>query len=264
HRDELRRIPERVGLAFREDATNADTSRARAAVRHGLVPLLGSAVEAIAGLARVRGRLDDAIARRAPRFEPPSWAPLTRSLATAELGGELPRRAFANLDPALGAELLGRAVVVATGEPARGEVLRAIVADFAAGGRGRRDLAAGWSLELGASRVALLPPDALLGPSPGSARLDGSARVALADGRVVDADGLRARAAARGLAPPVLVRAIEPGDRASLGPGRPTRALARSVSELGVPVPERRRLVVAVDASGANVELLGSHPTGAA
>jgi len=163
-REEVRRMLRARGLAWREDATNADPAFARSRVRHGFLPALDEALgpgarEGLLGFAQAVERLEDGLATATAHL---AWRPAQHALATrapgaAGLGGWLPRADLAALPEPLARRALWRLLVEGTGRAPQRAVLDDLTRDLFQGRTGRRSLPAGWTLILRAFEVQLVP-----------------------------------------------------------------------------------------------------------
>lgn len=116
---EARELCRGCGWAWREDATNADTSRLRAAIRHEVLPRLlairPGAAERMADAATLQRQLA-AMLRRAAKHRVSTgltWARAELRRMSAPVLGELLRRAFAALDEGRGLDRLPARSIVA-------------------------------------------------------------------------------------------------------------------------------------------------------
>lgn len=252
--------------AWCDDPTNRDRARARNAVRHDLVPLLAqlsSGVDAgalLERLAAARARIDDVLDALVPKLDPAPWAEFTRAPHQRDLGGVCSVEPLAALAASVRADVLARLARRATGRATRRDVLDALASDLARGGSQpqRRPLAGGWIAQVRGARLALLPPAHLLVPAPAPRLLEaGDGPLAhLSDGRWVDARAQATRSSGDARERPARLRPWRPGDRLAAERGRPVRAVARRLAELGVPKEERDRTLV-LELTGHRALVLG-------
>ena len=110
--DEARALCRGCSWTWREDATNADTSRLRAAIRHEVMPRLlamrPSAAERIADAATLQRQLAAMLRRAAKRRIDTelTWTRAELRRNSAPMLGELLRQAFATLDDGRGLDRL--------------------------------------------------------------------------------------------------------------------------------------------------------------
>jgi tRNA(Ile)-lysidine synthase len=268
-RDELEAYARRVGLTWRDDATNDELGYARNVIRHRILPEAEASVAPGARRALVR------LARLAAAEEE-AWDGLLESLLGSvevtgdggtEDGGEIvvSRDALLALHLAVRARIL-RSLVARLGRTLdeRGTTL---AVQFSSSGRsgGRVSLGGGVELRRRLDRLVLLRPTAAepdrtltipdVGPGRGTVRLagrpieiswarrGGEQEVAV-ETLELSADRL-----------PVVVRAPEPGDRIRLPGG--TKKLKKLFLESRIPADRRAQVPVVVDAEGTIVWVPG-------
>ena len=262
-RAEIRAYACEVGLSWREDPTNVG-GYARNVLRHDVIPLIEATVapgarRALRGLAR-RAR-DDAAAWRSLESEL-----LARADARPEEEGwSLDRAACLALHPAVRARVI-RALVRGIGGSLHDAGTRLAV-EFTSAGASGQGLSLGGGIwlrrDLGRLQVvrdAEAPPDRPV-TLPGAGDGEGSA---VLGGRTYDVSWSTAGpAAGRGGGPelgrerfpagsvrfPLMVRSWRPGDRVRLSYG--SKKLKKLFLEARVPVVDRHRAPVLVDAAGA-------------
>jgi tRNA(Ile)-lysidine synthase len=251
-----------LGQAWREDATNRDTARTRARIRHELLPGLADAYNPAVADALVRlGRRARAehrwIERRAERQASRSVEGTVSGGLAADLD------ALRTLPPFLRAEVL-RAAWRAAGWPERAmsEAAWTRLARLAAGQGGAVSLPGGVRARVETGRLLIEPladadlespiPPADWLPIPGSATWGGVRLTALdapGDGERVDLD--RLAAFDRDGVPSLLVRAPQPGDRfGPLGLDGHSRRLVEFLRERRVTPAARRRVPLVCDRAG--------------
>jgi tRNA(Ile)-lysidine synthase len=173
-REEVRRLLHDRGLAWREDASNADDFATRNRIRSRFLPELaelggdraldnlrafGAAVE------RLEARLASATAHIAWRARPYEAALRGAPLATEPLGpwhgragGVVPRGELALLPAALLRRVLWRLLAEGTGAAPTRRLLEKICADLLAARTKRHAAPRGFSLLLASDRLELVPP----------------------------------------------------------------------------------------------------------
>jgi tRNA(Ile)-lysidine synthase len=233
-RQELRAWLAAEGVGWREDATNADTGRPRAWVRHELLPLL---------LARVPRAAEHLAAFAAALAEDEAalghW--LRREGRWPEVGQPVPADAVAGLPAALRRRwLLELAARLPLGEPPSRAQLEQFDGLLDRGRPAAVDLGRRWVLRRRGSRLFLSPPpcrpfDPVLASVPSELTLPGGFVARLGVGS--SSAGHRAFLTQRLCDVPVAWRPVRPGERAEGGSGRPVAAL---LAAAGVPAEWRR------------------------
>jgi len=283
-REEVRSALRREGLEWREDESNATAAFTRNRVRHQVLP----EIEAQCGeegvtnffeFARAVGSFEDELADRTAHihWEDPAHGAARGSVrGSGAIGGLVRREALADLSQPLLRRALGRLIGEGTGKRPGREVLGRIASDLSEGRTGRRDVHAGWSVQLASDALHLNPPTAA-GPDSGggvataarpatgrAARvsLPVPGRAVLPDGRAISAsivdresDDLGGETVAvldlDAIGGELHVRFERPGDRIHPlgGPGH--KPLRRFLGEVGIPREERAN--VPIVASGDHV-----------
>jgi len=274
-REEVRSLLRARGLAWREDASNADPRFTRSRIRHGLLPFLRRAVGE-EGLANLRAfgaavdRLEEDLARLTAHlaWAPPAYVAASRGPLDGPVGGVLARGDVMRLPQALRRRALWRLLVEGTGRAPGQRLLERLARDIGTGRSTRHALPGGWSLVLRPRDLRLVPPPR---PGPRTARepwlpfpeldpaRDPDARVLSVPGQVRLPDGRRITAElvdpppdapvrrgpleveldAAGLPDRLSVRWPRPGDRFQ-GLGAPgSKRLLRFLAERGIPREER-------------------------
>jgi tRNA(Ile)-lysidine synthase len=177
-RAEIVRLLESAGLAWCEDASNADERFTRNRVRNSLLPRLReiggpAALERLREFGRAVEELERELARRTAEvtWETPPAAAAHRSAGDRDLGGRLARATLMRLPLALRRRALWRLVLEGTGRAPRKRLLDLVLDDLERGRCGRHSLPRGFELLLRAGAIELHPPAELLGASPiGAAR----------------------------------------------------------------------------------------------
>lgn len=282
-REEVRALLAARGRAWRDDSSNHDPRFTRTRTRHGLLPLLGDlgGPSALADLAAFAGAVEAfelELARATAHlvWQPAPHAEVTRTEEQQALGGVLARGALAALARPLRRRVLWRLLTESLGVAPSRTVLEKVLTDLDRGRCARHSVGRGYTLQLRAKELVLVPPptrapaglagEQLLLPFPslGPARLPApSVRLAvpgsvlLADGRRITAELTTAAPGApvpsgtreveldaRDLPGPLTVRWAAPGDRfRALGaPG--TKPLGRFLRDRGVPREERTRVAL--------------------
>ncbi len=264
-REEVREGLAARGLAWREDASNADPRHNRTLVRHGLVPALerwcgAEGLDHLRAFARSAERLEQELARATAHL---AWSPARRAwpadgpYAPALHGGALSRAQVMRLPRALRRRALWRLLTEAIGAAPGAALLEGLLDDLACGRCTRHALPHGRLLQLRADSLLLLPPEPAARPLapgldlelavPGSVRLaDGrrirAERVALPGHAPVPRSPWQVELDARALPAALRVRLPRPGDRFhALGaPG--SKPLGRYLAGRGLPREERRSL----------------------
>jgi tRNA(Ile)-lysidine synthase len=164
-REEVRRLLNDRGLAWREDSSNRDLRFTRNRVRHTVLPEIerlcgpeglhhlrefGRAVEAF------EDRLAGATAHLA--WTPPAWGAAVRGPLEARRVGALARSALMQLATPLRRRALWRLLVEGTGRAPGRTVLARLLDDLRTARCTRRSLPGGWSLVLRSAELVLLPP----------------------------------------------------------------------------------------------------------
>jgi len=164
-RAEIRAALQSRGLAWREDASNADRRFARNALRLGLLPAIADAcgpeaLENLHAFGAAVAQLEDRLAARtAPiAWAPPRHAAARRAPAEAQLGGTLARGELLSLPEPLARRALARLLAEATGDIPHRAALDRLIADLFAGRTGWHQIAGGWRLQLRSDRIDLEPP----------------------------------------------------------------------------------------------------------
>ncbi|MEQ1856836.1 MAG: tRNA lysidine(34) synthetase TilS [Longimicrobiales bacterium] len=260
-REELEAYAQAHRLSWRVDDTNASMAYARNALRHRVIPDIERLVAPGARRALVRladlAREDESAWRSVLPF-------LLAPLHLEEEGGALTanRAALLTLEPPVRARVL-RALVARMGGSLDESATRRAVGFVAVGGSGQSiDLGRGLTLRRDLDRLAISAPvpaarDRPLsipdrGPGFGEAFLAGR-DVHVTWGAVVEPRGhLTAAFDAERLRFPLRVRAREAGDRIRLarGPDHVTKKVKKLLLEHRIPVAQRDRLPLVVDAAG--------------
>jgi tRNA(Ile)-lysidine synthase len=280
-RAEIRRLLADRGLAWREDASNADLSYVRNRVRHALLPELERlggerALENLRAFGLAVEALEDSIAEATAHiaWSPLPWTRASRAPHEAALGGWLARAELMCLDEPLRRRALARLVAEGTAHAPRRALLELVLSDLAAARCTRHALSGGWSLWLRSDALQLLPPArACTSTSRGLQRstlfpdlieeerwrLSVPGIVTLPDGRRLSAERVVRRGAvprgaheveldAARVSSELTVRLPRPGDRLHpLGaPG--SKRLVRFLADRGLPREERARVLLVCDA----------------
>jgi len=289
-REEVRTLLTARGLTWREDSSNRDPRFSRTRTRHGLLPLIEElggpgALDDLTAFSDSVEALELELARATAHL---TWQPApnpgaTRTGEARELGGVLPRGALAALARPLRRRVLWRLLSESLGVAPSRTVLEKLLSDLDRARCARHSVGRGFTLQLRARELVLVPPPPQAGaalegeqlwlPFPSSgpaslvppcARLTVPGSVTLADGRRITAElatvapdapvptgACEVELDARGLAEPLTVRWAAPGDRfQALGaPG--TKPLGRFLRDRGVPREERTR--VALVSAGSEI-----------
>ena len=168
-REEVRRLLEDRGLAWREDRSNEDPTFARNRVRHGVLPVLDEALgpgarEGLLGFAEAIERLEAGLASATAHiaWRPAAHAAATRGPLAQDLGGVVARDELLGLPEPLARRALWRLLVEGTGRAPQRQALDQLTRDILSGRTGRRSLPGAWLLVLRGAEILLLPPsDAL-------------------------------------------------------------------------------------------------------
>jgi tRNA(Ile)-lysidine synthase len=233
-RAELRAWLTGEGVAWREDATNADTGRPRGWVRHALLPLLLTrvprAAEHLAAFAAALAE-DEAVLG--------GW--LRRQGEWPEVGKPVAADAVAALPGALRRRwLLELAARLPLGEPPSRTQLEQLDGLLDRGRPAALDLGRRWVLRRRGSRLFLSPPpcrpfDPVPAAVPSELTLPGGFIARLGSGSPAAVHHALLAPRLRGL--PLAWRSVRPGERADDGSGRPLAAL---LAAAGVPAEWRR------------------------
>jgi tRNA(Ile)-lysidine synthase len=259
-RDEIRSGLKALGQDYREDASNADTTRTRARIRHDLLPRLAAGynprvAEALARLGRLAADSQRALELSLGSLDPEILLSTTRDRV------ELDRDRLAGLTRPLRVEVLRRAWRRA-GWPEAGMSARRwerLARLALRGAPGMQDVGHGVTIRPGA--VVVLERAGAGGPAPGDP--EASERVVLAIPGDVSWRGLTIVAATDPtepcdemvdldrVIPPVVVRAPRPGDRFEpLGMGGRTMPLADFLRGRKVGRSERAFIPLLCDGAG--------------
>jgi len=282
-REEVRTLLAARALAWREDSSNLDPRFTRTRTRHGLVPMIEElggpgALDDLAAFADAVESLELELARATAHlaWQPAPHAEVTRAGEERALGGVLARGALAALARPLRRRVLWRLLTESLGVAPSRTVLEKVLLDLDRARCARHSVGCGFTLQLRAKELVLVPPPAraaadapgeqllLPFPSQGPARLPAPSvrltlpgSVLLADGRRITAELTTAAPGspvptgaceveldARDLIGPLTVRWAAPGDRfRALGaPG--TKPLGRFLRDRGVPREERARVAL--------------------
>jgi tRNA(Ile)-lysidine synthase len=266
-RDELEAYARRVGLTWRDDATNDELGYARNVIRHRILPEAEASVAPGARRALVR------LARLAAAEEE-AWDGLLESLLGSvevtgddgsEDGGEIvvSRDALLVLHVAVRARIL-RSLVARLGRTLD-EGGTTLAVQFSSSGRSGGGVSLGGGVELRRrlDRLVLLRPTAAepdrtltipdAGPGRGTVRLAGRPIEVSWAGRGGEQGVETMEISADRL--PVVVRAPAPGDRIRLPGG--TKKLKKLFLEARIPADRRAEVPVVVDAEGTVVWVPG-------